>query len=80
MKYSIDESAPWLNYALAVCECGWRMPATSRSAAEQRLAQHERNVHPEDETVRQILYKRAQRARPGKPPKKTTRRPRNKKS
>lgn len=77
MKYEIDESADWLGYCLAVCECGWRMPATSRQAAEQRLAMHEQNIHPSEETVRQMLWKRAQRTRPGTPPKTKTRRPAN---
>lgn len=61
MKYMIDKSDAWLNYCLAVCECGWRMPATSEHAAMRRLSLHERHVHPADCNVRDALKHRKQR-------------------
>lgn len=61
MKYQIDVSAPHCNLALAVCSCGSRFLAVSELAALDRLAAHERQIHPNDRNVRDALRKRKQR-------------------
>lgn len=72
MKYYLDKSAGWLGYCLAVCECGWRQPATSEEAGMRRIAIHERNVHGHDINARDALKHRKQRAAT-RPPKRNAR-------
>lgn len=63
MKYTIDMGDPATRVALACCACGWRGLATSRPAALQRLAVHEKTWHPDDSNVLQALKKAKTRAK-----------------
>lgn len=66
MKYQIDTSAAHCNVALGLCECGARFIALNATAARERLAAHETQVHPADMNVRkaiQDLERRRRKAR-----------------
>ena len=63
MKYKIDMGDPATRVALAVCACGWRGLATSKPAALQRLAAHEKTWHPGDTNVFEALKKKRSRAK-----------------
>lgn len=63
MKYTIDEGAAHSNIAIGICECGARFLAMNADDARERLAMHERNVHPKDFAARDSARRRRKKTR-----------------
>lgn len=57
MRTKVDVGDRNARVAVAVCACGWRGLGTSRLAALERAADHERVCHPGDENARDLLRK-----------------------
>lgn len=54
MRLKVDKSPVT---AVVVCACGWRTVATTRHRALIAVADHERDVHPDDRHARTLLWK-----------------------
>lgn len=63
MKYTIDKGAPHTNIAIGICDCGARFLAMNADDARERLAMHERNVHPDDRDARPAARRQRKKAR-----------------
>lgn len=59
MKYSIDSSATHCNIAIGIChDCNSRFIAQNAADARERLAKHERAVHPASKSARESARKK----------------------